>query len=107
MALEGCNDARHVTGRRRNSQLGNVDQGRSFTASWPPTVQHGVRLPRPGRGSSLAVVLRPTPVVLVGNGAPSPVGHRCRRYDAQHVRWVDVAGVDGAAVGPAVTEGED
>ena len=40
-------------------------------------------------------------------GAPSPVGHRCRRYDAQHLRGVDLARVHGAAMGPVVAEIED
>jgi len=64
MALKRRDDTRHVAGRRRNTQLAHVDQRRSFTASWPPIVQHGVRLPRPRRSARLAIVLRPMTVVL-------------------------------------------
>ena len=51
-----------------------------------------------------AVVAVPGATVLVGDGAPAPVGRRPVRGDADGVQGVDAFGVEGAQVGPVVAE---
>ena len=53
------------------------------------------------------VVAIPAATVLVGEVTPSPVGEGAVRGDPEGVERVDASGIDGAEVGPVVTEIED